>query len=72
MKANCSVIILIPNKEFCLVLRLEVILNHSFLTLGIRYLYRVYFKLSPNLNSVYHCPFYQFGLSHSHLSHIKL
>lgn len=72
MKANCSVIILIPNKEFCLVLRLEVVLNHFFLTLGIRDLYWVYFKLSPNLNSVYHCPFYQFGLSHSHLSHIKL
>lgn len=70
MKTNCSMIILIPNKEFFVVLRLEVILNHFFFTLGIRELYWVYFKLSPNLNSVYHCPFYQFGLSHSHLSHI--
>lgn len=58
MKTNCSVIILIPNKEFCMVLRLGVILNHFILTLGIRDLYWVYFKLGPNLNSVYHCPFY--------------
>lgn len=58
MKTNCSMIIFIPNKEFFVVLRLEVILNHFFLTLVIKELYWVYFKLSPNLNSVYHCPFY--------------